>query len=587
MKLSYLPLPLAVGAAWALAFTPQASAQQLADMILINDIPVMSGNPEEDQLFRLTDLDGNGSYQDAGETKIVFDSPVPAWIRDARFRKEGAVPVMYWNNNKPFERWIVRGADVNGDGRLEGSEVQVFFPFDSLTGGANPGQVFGVALGPDGSVYGATTFPGGYVVRLRDLNGDGVASGAGEVDVWVNNVTSNFSTIGVNGQPVPVGIQNFQRMTPYGNDGLLIYSTGFGGSKDECVYRMRDLNGNGSVADAGEINVFFNGTGAIPNLPKNPDFGSGGPLPSLRVSVANDTYARFNHLATGIENGVEVYYFACDSSNTSQFAFNEDGLGMNGLILRAVDLNLNGNVNDSGEVTVFYDGSSTSGKPTFQQLYKILGIDWVDGALYVSYLNEGGSVAAARLADTTGNGVADVVETGLWDSSVYGVNDPFTLGTPFVAGSAAAPFGAFTPYKVTGQGCAQYGASPIAAGVGFAKIGTADFVAQLRNAPIGALGRLYIGASTQSWLGVPLPFDLGLLGYPGCTLYQDLAIGINTITQAVGPNPATDGQSSLPLLIPNNPVFIGVDLPMQWLVAVPFPTLQIGLTPLLEVTIGS
>ena len=58
---------------------------------------------------------------------------------------------------------------------------------------------------------------------------------------------------------------------------------------------------------------------------------------------------------------------------------------------------------------------------------------------------------------------------------------------------------------------------------------------------------LTIGASSTSYYGVPLPYDLGALGAPGCMITNDILVTVAGVTQS-GP----EGSVALPVQIPND-----------------------------------
>src|SRR5690606_9316970 len=87
-----------------------------------------------------------------------------------------------------------------------------------------------------------------------------------------------------------------------------------------------------------------------------------------------------------------------------------------------------------------------------------------------------------------------------------------------------------------------------------------DFV--LRRAAPGAPAALVHGGSDASWSGVPLPFDLGALGAPGCALHCRPDVLLPAI---VGPA----GQATVRIAIPADPNFTGAEFFAQFLVLDP------------------
>ena len=57
---------------------------------------------------------------------------------------------------------------------------------------------------------------------------------------------------------------------------------------------------------------------------------------------------------------------------------------------------------------------------------------------------------------------------------------------------------------------------------------------------------LYLGYSNASWMGVPLPLDLALLGVPGC--FVNVSLDTALVTGAPAP---------VPVPIPRDPVLVG------------------------------
>ena len=70
---------------------------------------------------------------------------------------------------------------------------------------------------------------------------------------------------------------------------------------------------------------------------------------------------------------------------------------------------------------------------------------------------------------------------------------------------------------------------------------------------------IVLGVSNSTWLGVNLPFDLGLIGMPGCRLFASLEMLVPV--QFVG------GQASLSGVVPNVPPLVGSRFFAQGLLA--------------------
>ena len=90
-----------------------------------------------------------------------------------------------------------------------------------------------------------------------------------------------------------------------------------------------------------------------------------------------------------------------------------------------------------------------------------------------------------------------------------------------------------------------------------------SFTAQLSNVPPGPL-RLpfgFVGASKTNWSGIPLPFDCGAIGMPGCTIYcsADITVALT----------ASSGLANWPITIPYDVGLIGALAYQQALVLDP------------------
>ncbi len=66
---------------------------------------------------------------------------------------------------------------------------------------------------------------------------------------------------------------------------------------------------------------------------------------------------------------------------------------------------------------------------------------------------------------------------------------------------------------------------------------------------------MYVGFSNTLWSGIPLPFPLGSLGMPGCSLLVEPLVAPQ-ITN-------TGGQARLTLTVPNRPGLVGVTVYYQ------------------------
>jgi hypothetical protein len=118
-----------------------------------------------------------------------------------------------------------------------------------------------------------------------------------------------------------------------------------------------------------------------------------------------------------------------------------------------------------------------------------------------------------------------------------------TWGHGDFTGQAAS----FTPF---GQGCpGTVGVPAHGVALGRPAVGTV-YTLKGDNLPPAHVTILWLGYSNTNFLGTPLPFDLGAVGLPNCSLFvsgEDAALLLNLA-----------GTATWPLTIPNNPLLNGV-----------------------------
>jgi hypothetical protein len=117
---------------------------------------------------------------------------------------------------------------------------------------------------------------------------------------------------------------------------------------------------------------------------------------------------------------------------------------------------------------------------------------------------------------------------------------------------------------------------------------SADVASSLFRAPLVAV----LGASVTSWGGIPLPFDLGPLGAPGCFVRSDLVAAQQAIVEPVTalgdhydvfwrtpPSPALLGatfSAQVWILAPVNPLGVVTTNAEDCVLSRLFPTLGLG-----------
>lgn len=236
--------------------------------------------------------------------------------------------------------------DDNGDGDAnDDGEITVFYDDDA--DGPSLSTANAMSRAPDGAIY--VSDDGSAVravLRLIDLNGDGDAQDPGEGSIFYD--TSALSPDPVVSDPESVAVLA---------DGSVVV----GDTETGRIVRLVDLDGDGTALSLGEATVYYSGA-------------NGPPLTDIDTLLADDSGALF--------------------------AVNED----DGLILRLVDTNGDGDADDVGENSIWLDASTT---PASDPNDAALVMGATGPVLYVA---DGASDAIWRLEDTDRSGAIDRAE---------------------------------------------------------------------------------------------------------------------------------------------------------------------------------
>lgn len=156
----------------------------------------------------------------------------------------------------------------------------------------------------------------------------------------------------------------------------------------------------------------------------------------------------------------------------------------------------------------------------------------------------------------TDNLVVDIVALGS-DLSNKGIS--FRVGSEPRAYYVFRTVAPVCDLKAFGQGCPGSNLkTPAPELLCLPWIGSQFFDLSVAEAPANAAAFLLAGASSASWVGVPLPWNLGPIGAPGCRLLVSIESILGTVTDPMG-------RGLLPLGIPNAPALQGLSVHFQWL----------------------
>lgn len=196
-------------------------------------------------ILRLSDLDGDGTALGAGEAKIVYDSSAASTpvLMDVESLAAGPDGVLYAGDATLQAIYALR--DIDGDGTFLGEgEATTFFQGTQ----ALPVGDIEALLAVDGTIF-ACGRKSSVLLRIADLDGDGDAMDEGEASAFID-----ASAI--------LRIQDVTDLAPLPEGGLLLLENG-----TDTVLFARDLDGDGSALDEGEVSPWLIDGGASLSLP--------------------------------------------------------------------------------------------------------------------------------------------------------------------------------------------------------------------------------------------------------------------------------------------------------------------------------
>lgn len=245
MNLNYA----AAGAALVLAATAAAQTVPILPYPRTYDLVVVDST--SDCVWRLTDFNQDGDYNDPGEVLLFYSDQTPGIaLTNPACIVAGPDGTVYVADTT--EDVVLALRDQNGDGDANDvGEYHVFFHSVANASGITMASAQGITIDLFGRVFLAVANAGtvgqDMILKLEDLNGDGDADDAGEASVYCLIPTGAGSV----GNSIPTKIVAAIDGNLYYTDVASTVATTKG------VYRLADLDHNGDCNGPGEVSLFW------------------------------------------------------------------------------------------------------------------------------------------------------------------------------------------------------------------------------------------------------------------------------------------------------------------------------------------
>jgi len=215
----------------------------------------------QDFIWRLTDFNHDGDYNDPGEALEFYDPSlggVPLGNPSAISSDSSG----YIYVADSTSEMIIRLHDSDSDGTANTfGEATVFFDNTNLSGIALSSPNY-IAITKDGGMYISNAGDGGNpstdnIIYCYDANKNGTANDAGEATIYYDPFNV-FPGLPVFTLPSVVQVQETSGVD-------IVYCMDFSA---DAIYRLEDLSvpPDGDAIDAGEVTVWYDGTGGGPGL---------------------------------------------------------------------------------------------------------------------------------------------------------------------------------------------------------------------------------------------------------------------------------------------------------------------------------
>jgi hypothetical protein len=550
--------------------------------------PLLTDTPNP--MHRIKDLNGDGLYTDDEVFSLVnvdATTSVNSFVPDMGWVWEDGRLTFYWSEGDNNEAYIRRAQDLDNNGVLEAGEVTTWF---APSGYYRDPEAISVHRNPTTNrtvVYIANkssrTADRG-IVRLEDIDGDGVIDPATEATMFVAPALG-LTVPGKNGGTVTITSENFINLRRHPSGDLLAYAQGsfvtssqdpvtgaitYGTNPDTFAWLRFADNGAGnpptasifmnmsSLNDMPQFADFANGT--LPTADMNPTFGGASLAPFPSNGFHQFTFLDIDY--GGGFAGSDVYYFASEARDSSGQGL-DDGINpvepvQTGAVFRAEDINFNGQI-DPGELTLFafYGLGSYGGLPTASTALPFTNVGIWDMSAANGRVQFAQDESVYTFDDLDGNGTIETHEvTRFTPDTTQGTSLLYGNGFgPFIDGQRSLPShsmaGPFAPgFQPIGDGCAgpTSGKIPQIDAFGTPTVGSTFTLRVLHVASPNDPAFMVVG-DTQ--------VDQPIAVLPGCRQYSSATGSL----PFVFPNPA--GYADFQITIPNSASLVGASAVFQ------------------------
>ncbi len=316
-----------------------------------------------DGVWRLSDLNQDGDYNDAGEVNVYYSDASGIALTNPSCITVADDGTAYVADTGVDIVLALRDLNGDGDANDPGEFTQVFT--SNGPGGITMASAQGITVDALGRVYVAVANAGSppvgsdMILRLEDLNADGDFDDLGESSIYAN-IPGSASALGAS-IPTKVVVAT--------NGDLLFTDVGTTAAIAKGIYRLSDLNFDGDASDAGEYLPVWTPPVGSTGITTTPFYWSlavdfAGAIYTTDHSTNEKVWRLFDADFNGTIDPLESTVFYQTAASTWWDAIvREDGAILlvesqtPDRITRLFDLNADGDALDAGEAVEIYDSS--------------------------------------------------------------------------------------------------------------------------------------------------------------------------------------------------------------------------------------